>query len=268
MYDTAQNDQFPAGAQAYAAYVDGGIGDQPNYAYIVSTFPNAYHLSIALYGSNDADALDVEPGAASPSDVPGWYSRQKQRGIARPCVYASASTMTSSILPVLTQNQIPRDQVRLWSAHYGAGEHICGPNSCGLVPIDVDGTQWNNNALGLNLDQSLLLDTFFSTAPSDVEAELQSGQLNNGSQAITVMSVPPGTARQIAFGCDNGVKGQPPARIRVAIFCTGRWHVFNDQVVDGTKGLKNVSFPDPATTGVISVIRLDEGKQEVGYVVY
>jgi hypothetical protein len=39
MYDTAQNNQFPAGAQAYAAYVDGSIGNQPNYAYIVRTFP-------------------------------------------------------------------------------------------------------------------------------------------------------------------------------------------------------------------------------------
>jgi hypothetical protein len=29
MYDTALNDQFPAGAAAYAAYVDGGIGNQP-----------------------------------------------------------------------------------------------------------------------------------------------------------------------------------------------------------------------------------------------
>jgi hypothetical protein len=32
MFDTALNDQFPAGAAAYAAYVDGGIGNQPNYA--------------------------------------------------------------------------------------------------------------------------------------------------------------------------------------------------------------------------------------------
>ena len=68
MYDTIYNDQFPPGAAAYAAYVDGGIGDQPNYAYIVSEFPKAQHLSISLFGNN-ADAIDVESGAASP--VPG-----------------------------------------------------------------------------------------------------------------------------------------------------------------------------------------------------
>ncbi|HTU05942.1 MAG TPA: hypothetical protein VMG13_10360, partial [Trebonia sp.] len=86
MYDTIYNDQFPSGAQAYAGYVDGAIGDQPNYAYIVSTFPKASHLSISLDGSVNADALDVEQYAAVPSDVPGWYTRQKQRGIQRPCV--------------------------------------------------------------------------------------------------------------------------------------------------------------------------------------
>ena len=59
MYDTALNDQFPAGAAAYAGYVDGGIGNQPNYAFVVSAFPKAQHLSIALFADNNADALDV-----------------------------------------------------------------------------------------------------------------------------------------------------------------------------------------------------------------
>ena len=108
MFDTALNDQFPAGAAAYAAYVDGGLGDQPNYAYIVSTFPEAQHLSIALFASDNADALDVEPGAATPSDIPGWYARQVARGIQRPVLYASASAMNDQILPVLSQAGIAR----------------------------------------------------------------------------------------------------------------------------------------------------------------
>ena len=90
------------------ARVAGGIGDQPNYAYIVSTFPKAQHLSIALFADNNADALDVEPGASDPSDIPGWYSRQVARGIQRPVIYASASTMNSAILPVLSQAGIAR----------------------------------------------------------------------------------------------------------------------------------------------------------------
>jgi hypothetical protein len=269
MYDTAQNSQFPAGAQAYAAYVDGSVDDQPNYAYIVTTFPNAQHLSIALFASDNADALDVEPGAASPGDVPGWYARQRQRGIGRPCVYASVSTITDSILPVLAGANIARSSVRLWSAHYGQGEHICGPASCGEAPVEVDGTQWTNTALGLNLDQSLLQANFFTSESGITGAQLQSGQLNNGRNALTVMSVPPGTAHHIAFGCDNGVKGLPPAVLRVAIHSKGPgWDIDHKVVVDGQKGLTIVPFPDPSKTGVISVIRADSGQVQVGYVVY
>lgn len=268
MYDSVLNDQFPAGAQAYAAYIDGNVGNQPNYAFIVSTFPKASHLSIALYPNNNADALDVEAGASSPSDLPGWYAVQRKRGIQRPCVYASASAMTNGILPVLSSANISRADIRLWTAHYGYGEHICGPGSCGLVPVDVDGTQWTSSALGRALDQSLLLDNFFQTDPSvTTEAELQSGQLNLGRNALTIMSVPPGSSHQIAFGCDNGVKGLPPAVLRIAIWDTA-WRVQNNVVVDGTKGLTIVPFPNPAKTGVLSVIRADSGDVQVGYVVY
>ena len=128
MYDTALNDQFPAGAAAYAAYVDGGVGNQPNYAYIVSAFPKAQHLSIALFASDNADALDVEPGASAPSDIPGWYARQVARGIQRPVIYASASTMNDDD-PAGAQpgRDRPREDaavdgaLRAWRAHLRPG---------------------------------------------------------------------------------------------------------------------------------------------------
>src|ERR1700761_8372614 len=147
MFDTAFNDQFPSGGAAYAGYVDGHVGNQPNHAHIVSAFPKAQHLAITLSASFNADALDVEPGAAAPSDIPGWYSRQVARGIERPVLYASASTMNDEILPVLSQARIARAKTRLWSAHYGLGEHICGPHSCGQLSIDADGTQWTSSAM-------------------------------------------------------------------------------------------------------------------------
>src|SRR5580693_3572929 len=207
MYDTIQNDQFPPGAAAYAAYVDGNLGNQPNYAYIVAAFPKAQHLSVALFSNNDADTLDVEPGASVPSDVPAWYDAQRKRGIQRPCVYASASTMNTEILPVLSGAGIARNTVRLWTAHYEVGEHICGPDSCGALSINADGTQWTPNAVvdgvALDLDQSLLLENFFTTDSTvTTEAELQSGQLNNGKNAHTVIAVAPGTGKHIGFGVD------------------------------------------------------------------
>jgi len=169
MFDTAYSDQFPAGAAAYAGYVDGGIGNQPNYAFIVSAFPNARHLSIALFASDNADALDVESGAARPGDIPDWHARQVARGIVRPVIYANASTMEAGVITVAGCLQGGRRAVRLWSAHYGAGEHICGPKSCGATSVDMDGTQWTSTANGLVLDQSLLLDDFFG-APAPAPA--------------------------------------------------------------------------------------------------
>ena len=271
MYDTALNDQFPGGAAAYAAYVDGDIGNQPNYAYIVSTFPKAQHLSIALFASDNADVLDVEAGASVPSDIPGWYATQVKRGIQRPVVYANVSTMNADILPVLSQAGIARAATRLWTAHYGEGEHICGPGTCGALSINADGTQWTSNAMGLVLDQSLLVDNFFTiiptTKPIVTEAELQSGQLNTGSGAVTAIAVPPGTALRIVFGVDNSLQNQPVAQLRVAIFDT-TWHIHPEFAVDGTKGLAIVPFPNPAKTGVVSIRRMDKGLVSVGYVVY
>lgn len=267
MYDTIYNDQFPSGAQAYAAYVDGSLGDQPNYAYIVSAFPKAEHLSISLDSSVNADALDVEQYAAVPGDVPAWHTRQQQRGIQRPCVYAAVSTMQDSILSVLSQAKISRSAVRLWTAHYGVGEHICGPDSCGELSTEADGTQWTSSALGRTLDQSELQDNFFTTDTTvTTEAELQSGQLNLGQNTLTAISVPLGTAHHIAFGTDNGVENQQPPVLRIAIYDTG-WYV-QTITVDGTKGLHIIAFRNPAKTGVISVIRADAGTLPVGYVVY
>ncbi len=173
MFDSIENDQFPANPQAVAGYVDGGIGDQPNAAWLASAFPSARHLSIALFADDDADALDVEPGAAEPADIPGWYVRQVKRGIVRPVIYANAYTMDAEVLPVLSAAGIPRTSTRLWTAHYGLGEHICGPGTCGALSIDADGTQWSNNAMGRTLDQSLLLDDFFSTPANWTEQMMQ-----------------------------------------------------------------------------------------------
>jgi hypothetical protein len=270
MYDTIYNNQFPANAEAYAAYVDGGLGNQPNYAYIVNTFPKAQHVSISLSSGVNADALDVEEGAATAGEFPAWCARQRSRGIQRPIVYASVSAMQDSILPVLSANKIARSTVRLWTAHYGLGQHICGPSSCGALSTGADGTQWTSSALGLVLDESELQSNFFTVSPTSgpiAEAELESGELNTGKNAITAIAVAPGTAHHIGFGCDNGVAASQPAVLRVAIYDTG-WHITQNVVVDGSKGLHVMTFPNPAKTGVVSVVRMDAAGFPVGYVVY
>lgn len=165
MYDAITDSQFPSDPQAVAGYVDGDLADQPNFSWLVRNFPSAHRLSITLDPSKDADALDVETRAASPSDFPGWYARQRRRGIDRPCGYANASTMEEFVVPVIRAAPILRSAVRLWSAHYTEEPHICGPKSCRATSIDMDGTQWTSHALGRDLDQSLLLDDFFGNLP-------------------------------------------------------------------------------------------------------
>lgn len=96
------------------------------------------------------------------------------------------------------------------------------------------------------------------------EVEVQSGQLNNGANAVTVITVPWGTATNVAFGCDNDLQGLPPATLRVAIYDT-QWHITDSTTVSSTTGQTVIKFTDTAKTGVISVKRLDAGDVIVGY---
>lgn len=170
MYDSIDIGQIPLSATAVAGYVS---GRWPTAAKLAATFPHAQLLTIATSASHDAECLDIETGDATPADAAAWYERQKARGITRPCLYASASVMQADVAPVLVASGIKRASVRLWSAHYTFKAHICGPDSCGALSIDADGTQWTDEALGRNLDESLLAADFFSGRPNWQEAMMQ-----------------------------------------------------------------------------------------------
>jgi peptidoglycan hydrolase-like protein with peptidoglycan-binding domain len=174
MYDSIDPAQIPAGATAAAGYVDGEWAD---FDAIKARFPDANVLSIAVFPADDADCLDIETGDATPSDAAAWYERQRGRGVARPCLYADASTMASKIIPILqAAGGMDRASVRLWSAHYTYERHICGPSSCGATSIDMDGTQFTDAAAGAagDLDESLLLASFFDGQPAPTPAPVPS----------------------------------------------------------------------------------------------
>lgn len=206
MFDTIINSEFPLEPPAAAGYVDGGIGNQPNYAYVVRAFPKAHHLSIALSAAHDAMALDCEQGAASVADFPAWSARQRKLGIARPVLYCSASTAQTQAFPMLTRAGITLASIRLWTAHYGQGEHVCGPGSCGQLSLAADGTQWTPAALGRVLDQSLLAADFFGgpPAPPKPPANWVFGPVRDlavvstGPTSVKLSWVSPGTAMPAA----------------------------------------------------------------------
>ena len=156
MYDAIDTVNIPVNAKYIAGYVN---GLWPTYSKLQKQFPHATLLSVAVNASANAQCLDVETGDATIADVYLWLTRQIGLKVFRPAIYIQASNVNKLML-TMNANGFQRNQYRLWSAHY-AGQHICGPGTCGQVNVNVDGTQWTDTALGKNLDQSLLLPGFF-----------------------------------------------------------------------------------------------------------
>lgn len=161
MLDSVDVAHLPDGADAYAGDTS---GKWPTWVALSKRFHGKAHLvSIAIDATEHALCLDVETGDALPSQVPAWVKTEHARNVRRPIVYASASAM-HDIVARLKAAGIGRDQVRLWSAHYGIGKHICGPNVSGCGFPAADATQWTDKAAGVGgsqIDETLCGDGFF-----------------------------------------------------------------------------------------------------------
>jgi len=190
MYDAITVSALPGGADAYAGYVQ---GKWPTFAALKQRFGggHAHLLSIAVFASGNADCLDIEHGDATNAQAPAWVKRQLA-GAGRPCLYTSASNM-DALVTELNSAGISRAEIRLWSAHYGQGKHICGPGTCGLTRHSCDGTQWTDSALGRSLDESVLLSNFFSlSTPANHLTMEESMLLKAGAGSITPVAIPEG----------------------------------------------------------------------------
>jgi hypothetical protein len=193
MFDDTNVSLMPTAA-AEAGYVG---GRWPTYNELKAKFPNARLLGIAVTASEDAECLDVENGDATIAQIYGWFKRQQARKVYRPVIYSSVSQM-NAIHATMTANGFARSEYRLWSAHYGAGQHICGPSSCKLTSVACDGTQWTSTAMGKSLDESLLSADFFPAlsksdpkpkppAPKQIPPQQVDGawrQVSNGTQSL------------------------------------------------------------------------------------
>lgn len=157
MYDSVTLGEIPADAEAVAGYTS---GRWPTFSKLAILFPKAHRLSIAVSAEHDADCLDIENGDASPAQAPAWVRRQIARGVKKPVVYSSVSQM-GHVLSVLKASGIKRSKVRVWTAHYTSKPHLCGAECYRGFATVADATQYTNNALGRNLDASLVADSFF-----------------------------------------------------------------------------------------------------------
>jgi hypothetical protein len=158
MFDTVTISTVPPNPYAVAGYTSGWW---PTDGPLRVAFPHAQHLSIAVGASHDADALDCEPGDATPDQAPAWVKRQLARGVPRPVIYASVSAMPT-VQAYLRNAGIQRGQYRIWTAHYNFSPHRCGPGE-GFGFNDVaEATQWTDRALNRNLDESQIVSDFFA----------------------------------------------------------------------------------------------------------
>ena len=165
MPDSITPANMPRGYPAYLAYVDGArSADAPE---VRAMFAGARILTLTVLGGDAvADGCDREPGDLSPLGAALWLRGRILAGAWRPVLYDSRDDIPDT-LGELAQHGVQRAQVRLWSAHYGIGPHICSPGSCGAA-FTADGTQYTDTfpgVAGAPIDMSLLADDFFGTSP-------------------------------------------------------------------------------------------------------
>jgi hypothetical protein len=257
-------------ADAYLGYTS---GSWPTYAALVHRFGNSAHVvSCAVTARYNAMCLDHEPGDATRDQVAPWVHTQLNGPPPlnyRPIVYTSASEMGATYAAIQASG-VTRNRVRLLSAHYGAGKHICGPHTCGLVSFDCDGTQWTDSAPGASgskIDESVLLDNFFAgVTPKPRPAPVIHSHLTteepmmlvNGTQAETIITMPAGSAKGIEFGCDAARTGANAPVLRVAILSGSEWDVRKSLQLEPS-GRTPVDFKAGTKAGMVSVVRVSGG---------
>jgi hypothetical protein len=154
MADSINPAALPPGMDAYAGYDD---GNWPDYQTIAAAHPGAHLLDLTVWLANRGTGIDVEPGDATVAQAPIFVQERLAAGVVLPVVYCPAS-WSQAVFNAMAAAGIPRNLWRLVSAHYGAGQHICGPGTCGYP--QADGTQWIDHG---TWDESLLSDGFFGT---------------------------------------------------------------------------------------------------------
>jgi peptidoglycan hydrolase-like protein with peptidoglycan-binding domain len=216
MPDSTNVNNLPAGYPAYLGYADGAW---PTAKVLEGMFPDAQLVILtvtgqtAAHGARVAPGTDAEPGDLTAASAASWAYKQPKGN--RPVIYASVEGQDgygmNDVRDALAALGVPRSAVRLLSAHYGAGEHICGPHSCSLIDVDMDGTQWTNQWImtslprGPLIDMSTLADDFFGPVLTETERLVtELGTVQSGMTGAAVKTV---QGLCVARGADLAVDG-------------------------------------------------------------
>lgn len=149
---TVGEPHIPAGKQSAGYTTGAGIAWTPEQ---FAAHPNAVRICQDA-GATDttADVLDVESGAATIADIPGWYHKAVSNfragvrpGQRYPTVYASLSNITP-IVTALTKDGLHTegDAPYLWVAHWGITEAQALADLTDQPPFNIVGYQFASAA--------------------------------------------------------------------------------------------------------------------------
>jgi hypothetical protein len=117
MYDSAQASNLPASAGFVATYSNGSYAASPS---SIPGHPNTVWIDVN--GSNpNANALDIEPGDASPSQAAAWVHANKNPVVI---LYSSVSTWDAVKQSVSTLSPQDQSRVRYWIADPTGVPHL------------------------------------------------------------------------------------------------------------------------------------------------
>lgn len=203
-YDSIDPSQIPSNPEAVAGYVGGWW---PDYSRLVSMFPHARHKSVCVNAGEDGDILDVENGDATPQQAPGWYRRQKSRGVDVVGLYADESTMPE-VVSIMSAAGIPMSDYVRWVAWLGATD----------IPSGDQARQYTFRALGRDLDASVCLPEFWGTTPPPVRNTMHYERFPTGPTLVNKVKLDP---RSVVKRYDKyraqQTKTSHPHRVQLAI---------------------------------------------------
>lgn len=127
---------------SYVGYTDENGKHIPS---IRTLFPNAIHVSIAVFADEDAQVLDVEATDATPEQSVDWAIRQRKRGQI-PTIYCNEDNGWSLVREAFHARNVP--EPLYWTANYDKGAEI---------PSGTIGRQYHNTA---GYDVSIIADSW------------------------------------------------------------------------------------------------------------
>lgn len=237
------------GYKAYAGYVNGGW---PNMTALRARFgKTAVLFGVATRQDSftaDAEACDCEPGtfsttlAGSEEAVLKFLNAWKSTGKAtdKPLVYVMGS-WAQDLVNYLAAYGWDRSRYYLWTAHY-TGVHLCGPDSCGLVNIQADATQYMSTSNDYDAFRGYVVNKSESSASNAIQNGQQFSSGDSGPGVLHAAE----RLYNLGFLAKSSISSTDDAAVNAAVI---KFQTARDLQIDGICGTDTwavLAKPNPA----------------------